>query len=366
MRYLLASMFTVTFAMGMMSLAIPVYAKQLGAGYIQIGLLGVTYTVFNILLSIPSGRLADVHGRKPLLALGLFSISCVFMMYALRESVGWLLFIRLLQGAAEAPIWVNAQSAVADLSMRTIRGRAMGAYGASWGIGFASGPLVGGFLYGPIGPAGIFIASGVISLVATFLVLFISLPQPRHQVKRIKLTGWGGTCFLGLVYCGILGVLFTLFPAYGRDLGMSARMIGGFLTLFTAIRAALFVPMGKLSDRFGSRPIILGGLAGAGVALASMALVGGYLLLGVVISLLAASGAAIYPAALSMASEMGGSQNRGYALGIFNAVSMVGWGILPGIGGVLADVSGPTAPYVMCAIIAFAALPLMLRLLPKS
>jgi len=366
MRYLLASMFTVTFAMGMTSLAVPVYAKQLGADYIQIGLLGVTYMVFSILLSIPSGRWADAHGRKPLLALGLFSISCVFMMYALRESVGWLLFIRLLQGAAEAPIWVNAQSAVADLSTHTIRGRAMGAYGTSWGVGFAIGPLVGGFLYGPIGPAGIFIVSGIISLAATFLVLLTPLPQPRHRVKRIKLTGWGRTCFLGLVYCGILGVLFTLFPAYGRDLGMSAGMIGGFLTLFGAIRAALFIPMGKLSDRLGVRPIVLGGLAGAGVALSFMALVGGYLLLGVVISLLAASVAAIYPAALSMASEMGGSQNRGYAIGVFNAASMVGWGILPGMGGVLADGSGPTAPYVMCAIVAFAALPLMLRLLPKS
>jgi MFS family permease len=81
--------------------------------------------------------------------------------------------------------------------MRTIRGRAMGTYGASWGVGFASGPLVGGFLYGPIGPAGIFIVSGLISFVATFLMLLISLPQPRHQVKRIKLTGWGGHVFSG-------------------------------------------------------------------------------------------------------------------------------------------------------------------------
>jgi DHA1 family multidrug resistance protein-like MFS transporter len=366
MRRLLAAMFAVTIAMGMTSLALPLYAKDLGASYTEVGLLGVTYVVFNVLLSVPAGRMADRYGRKLPLSIGLFSIACIFLLYAWQASVLWLLSVRLLQGVGEAPIWVNAQTAVADVSPRAKRGRAMGTYGTSWAAGFALGPLIGGSLYVAAGAREVFLLSGIVAFAATAIMLATSLPKPKITFKRTSLKGLWVPCLAGLVYLGVVAVVLTLFPPYGRALGLSGAEIGGLLTTFAMIRALLFIPMGGLSDRFGPRPVILMGLAGAAVASAVLGAVTGYLSITLAVVVLAGAESAIYPAAISMASEIGGGASRGYVLGIFNAVAMAGWGILPGIGGALADIVGPTAPYFMCALVAAITLIVMWKVLPRK
>lgn len=147
---------------------------------------------------------------------------------------------------------------------------------------------------------------------------------------------------------------------------MSEVEIGLLIALFAGIRAALLVPMGSLSDRIGHRSIILAGMFGSALALAGIALVSGYLALAVIISIMAAAEGAIYPAVMSMISKAGEGKNLGYVIGIFNAVTMVGWGLFPGVGGALADVYGPTSPYLMCAVVALVASVLLWKLLPKK
>ena len=173
MYRLLASMFLASLAMGMAGLALPLYAIELGADYTAVGLLGVAYVVFDALFSPPSGSLADCYGRKLLLALGFFLTACVLGAYSLVGTVGLLLALRLVQGAAEAPIWVNAQAATADLSPPSKRGKAMGRYGTSWAMGFTIGPLIGGCFYKAMGAAATFQTSALVAFAAT--AIFITM-----------------------------------------------------------------------------------------------------------------------------------------------------------------------------------------------
>lgn len=349
-------MFAVTLGMGITGLVLPLHARDLGASYTEIGFLGITYVIFNVLLSVPVGRAADRWGRKLPLTLGMLSISGIFMLYAWQASVIWLLLVRLLQGITEAPIWVNAQTAVADLSPPRERGRAMGMYGSSWAMGFAIGPLVGGFLYSIIGAESSFVISGLLAIVGTIIVAGTFLPKPKVTFEKTSLKGLWRPCLVGFVYLGIVGLIITLFPPYGRELGMTSAEVGGLITLFGVLRATLFLPMGNIADRFGYRKIIIIGLVGVAIASLGIGFFSNPILLLLVISLLAWGGGAIYPAAVSMASEVGKGKNRGYVLGIFNATSMAGWGILATAGGGIADALGSTTPYFMCAIIALAIL----------
>lgn len=372
MRQLLTGMFLVALSMGMAGLALPLYAKDLGASYTEIGMLGVAYVVFMVLFSVPVGSAGDRRGRKPLLVLGFFLTACVLALYSFVGAVIWLIALRFIQGATEAPIWVNAQSAVADLSGRGERGRAMGAYGTSWAVGFAIGPLMGGAFYVAIGPAQTFLLSALVTFIATALIAGMPLIRPKLVARKLRLHSLWPAWVVGLIYVGIVSIILTLFPAYATKpidaggLGMPEVQAGLIITLFAGIRAVLFIPMGGLSDRVGHRPVILAGLFGSALATAGIALISGYLALAVIISILAAAEGAIYPAVMSMVSKAGEGRNLGYVLGIFNAVTMVGWGLFPGIGGVLADAYGPTSPYLMCAVVALFASVLLWKLLPKK
>lgn len=369
MRRLLFAMFAVALGMGMTGLTLVLYAKDLDATFTEIGLLGVTYVVFNVLLSVPAGRLADRYGRKIPLTVAMFSIAGVFMLYAWHASVLWLLVVRLAQGIPEAPIWVNGQTAVADLSAPKKRGRAMGAYGTSWAGGFALGPLIAGFLYNEIDPRHIFILSGLVALIGATIMLLQHLPRPKITFERTSLKGVRIPCFMGLIYVGVLSVVFTLFPAYACDppLEISSEYIGVLITMIPMIRALLFVPMGSLVDRFGVRPVILGGFLGMTIASVLIGVVTEYLLFILVFAVLAVAEGATYPASVSMVSEAGGGRNRGYMIGIFNAASMAGWGIFPGIGGAASDVfSNPTIPYFMCSVVAVVALIILWKVLPRK
>jgi hypothetical protein len=68
---------------------------------------------------------------------------------------------------------------------------------------------------------------------------------------------------------------------------------------------------------------------------------------------------------MSIVSKIGG-QTSAYVLGIFNGVAMLGWGVLPPIGGFLADAVGPTLPYFMCALISSGALIMARKLFARK
>jgi len=364
MRYLLASTFIISLAMGMVGLALVFYADDLGASYTEIGLLGAAYVAFNFLFSPLSGRVADRRGRKPFLVAGFFIVTCSFALYLLIKAVWWLLLIRLIQGAGEAPVWVNAQAAVADLSRAEKRGRAMGVYGISWGFGFAIGPLLGGYLYHAFGAVPPLSLGALLALVASFIMLATSLPKPHIAPRRVKFGELGPACFIGFVYIGVVSIILLIFPAYLFELNMSALQIGSLAALFGIARGLLFIPLGSLSDKYGSGRVIKLGLFGLVVGSACLVFTTEYFLLIPIILVLAVAEGLIYPAVMSIVSKIGG-QTSAYVLGIFNGVAMLGWGILPPIGGFLADAVRPTLPYFMCALISFAALIVVRKLFVK-
>jgi MFS family permease len=355
MRHLLVSIFLASLAMGIVGLALVLYAKDhLHASYTEIGLLGPAYAVLHVLLSAPSGHLADRYGRRRFIVLGLALTAFAFALYSRASTMTWLLATRLLQGAAEAPIWVNAQSAVAEFSSELGRGRAMGLYGVSWAAGFTIGPFLGGYLYETSGPVRTFLLGAALIAVAAAVMAGGTFQRSAMKLGKAPSRGLWPICWIGLIYYGVVAIIFTLFPAHARQLDISEFQIGVLLALFGGIRAALLLPLGMLSDRFGVKPVVLFGISLLAVSVGTMAMTTQYSMFIVIISFLAASEAITYPAMMNAVSRVGGDENRGYVFGVFNSIATIGWGLLPGIGGVVADAFGPRTPYLMCALAASA------------
>lgn len=351
--------------MGIFTLALPLYAaRELNASYTDIGLLGVAYVVTDALLSVPLGRIGDRRGRRPLIVGGFIATSLVFLAYSVANSVALLILLRFIQGATEAPIWVSVQCAVAEKSSKERRGRAMGVYGTSWAAGLGIGPIIGAVLYSTVGARSAFVTSGLIALVATAIVITVSLQKPTTSKRKPSVSTIYPALLASVIYVGFVSLLTTLLPVYAvKGLNMSDFGIGALITIFTLGRAVLFIPFGRLSDRLGHRPVILFGIAGVSLISVGISLLQGYVALAFLILLMAICESLVYPSVVSMISKAGEGKNLGLFMGVFNAVAMIGGAVFPGVGGPLADSFGPSAPFLVFAVVGIAFVPILGKLL---
>ena len=79
--------------------------------------------------------------------------------------------------------------------------------------------------------------------------------EARDFVRRMWVLMW--TVFVDMI--GFLIVL-PLLPFYDERLGADAVSVGAMVSIFAAAQLASAPLWGRLSDRYGRRPMILGGL----------------------------------------------------------------------------------------------------------
>ncbi|MEW6593220.1 MAG: MFS transporter, partial [Candidatus Hadarchaeota archaeon] len=367
MRRLLVSTFVISLSIGILAIVLPLYmAIDLGASYTEIGMVGLAYVVFNAALSVPVGKMGDKNGRKLSIVLGFFVTACIIFLYPMSGSVLFILVLRLAQGAAEAPVWVNTQSAAADSSSAETRGAAMGSYATFWASGIGIGPIVGGLLYSSVGVRWAFLISGFIALAATAIVATASFPKPVRIKRKVNLKSILPAFMPTVIYVGFVALLFTLLPVYAtKSLGMQEFLVSTLITIYTVVRAPLFSPFGKISDRVGHRPIILLGMLVGSAALAGISLATGYFAIAAFVVFLSISEALVYPAVVCMISKSG-EGSPGLMMGIFNAVAMVGWGVFSGIGGPVADAFGPASTFLIFSFVGLVSIPIMWKILPRK
>lgn len=128
------------------------------------------------------------------------------------------------------------------------------------------------------------------------------------------------------------GIVIPVLPLYAEHFGATPLQIGWLVGIFSLVQF-LFAPMwGKLSDRFGRRPVLLIGVAGT---------VAGYLLMGlaqtvtVLIIARAIDGiaGANIGAAQAYLADISAPENRAKAMGMMGAAFGLGFVFGPALGG---------------------------------
>lgn len=108
---------------------------------------GVISSVFSILQFVFApfwGSLSDRMGRRGILRWTVAGTALSYLLWVVSGSFWLFIFSRLVSGAFSGNLSV-ATAAVADLTTRAERSRAMGLVGAAFGLGLVTGPAIGAF-----------------------------------------------------------------------------------------------------------------------------------------------------------------------------------------------------------------------------
>jgi DHA1 family tetracycline resistance protein-like MFS transporter len=193
-------------------------------------------------------------------------------------------------------------------------------------------------------------------------------------VTRAGRRGLGGLAFfgtpLGIVFSTVLidligfGIVIPLVPLYAEEFGASVVEIG-LLTGVYALMQLIFAPIwGRVSDRYGRRPVILGSLLGSSVAWLMFGFAPALWVLFLARILDGISGAS-YAAAQAYVADITTDEDRVRGMGLIGAAFGLGFIIGPGIGGLFAAID-PRAPFIVAATAALANFAIAWKRLPES
>jgi MFS family permease len=292
------------FSTSLMFPMIPLFAREIGASGVVIGLTVAGYWVSRILMEIPSGLISQRFGyfRSMTVGLGL-NVLGTFLSAMARDPFQFTL-ARALMGIGAPLFFAVATTFVLNLFAAERRGSAMG----------------------------IFLLS---------MIPLVLLPHVREESKRmvvgstlslsdIREVIWNRNLLIvsSAVFAEFvmsIGILMTIFPLFAveslgislTDVGllMGSRSVGFVIAMFT---------MGAISDRVGRKPVILFGLGSTAVLIATVGFVSSFWGIAAIIFVLGITTGAIWIVSPVLAAEAVEPDQRGAAIGTYRTAFDLG------------------------------------------
>jgi EmrB/QacA subfamily drug resistance transporter len=310
--------------------------EDLGASLEQLEWTVNAYTLSFAVFLLTAAALGDRIGRRTVFAAGLGIFTLASAAAALAPSTEALIAARAVQGLGGAVITPLSLTLLSDAFAAEKRGLALGIWSGVSGLGVALGPVLGGavvqgfswqwifWLNVPIGVAlvpvalamlaqsrgpnrtldlgGVALASsGLLGLVfgivrsqalgwtsatvlvsigagavllAAFVAWELRAPAPMLPMRFFKNRGFAATNGVALaMFFGAFGSIFLLAQFFQVAQGYSPLEAGIRTLPWTAMPIFVAPVAGVLSDRIGSRPLMVAGLSLQSLALGYLALV---------------------------------------------------------------------------------------------
>ena len=158
-------------------------ARSLDATPVQMQQTLSAYLFGFAFMSLFHGALSDSLGRRPVVLWGLAAFTLASLGCALSQSIGQLVFFRVMQGLSTGAGIVVARAVVRDMFAPSEAQRVMSQITLFFGIAPAVAPLIGGSLYVYLGWHSIFWFLTALG-VALWLANYRLLPETLHLAHR--------------------------------------------------------------------------------------------------------------------------------------------------------------------------------------
>ncbi|WP_440712152.1 MFS transporter [Gordonia sp. FQ] len=376
---LLAANVVIALGYGLIAPALPLFADTFGVSLTAVTAVVSAFAVMRLLFAPATGRLVTVLGERRIYLTGLAIVAASTLACAFAASYWQLLVFRAAGGIGSTMFSVSAMALLIRLAPPQIRGRASGYFSAGFLIGNLTGPLIGAALVG-YGLQLPFVVYAVALVIAAIGVATMMPPVPAHGVDQTPATAtapvetvtFGRAC-RDDAYRAILasnfaqgwasmGVRIALVPLFvTQGLGSSDAWAGVILAFYAGGNMIAILTAGRLSDRFGRRPVLIPGLA---IAAASTAALGYSPNLAVALALTTVGGlgsglfAPTHQAALG--DVLGIHQRGGSALAAYGMSSDLGAVTGPMVTGAVATAWGFGPAFVLTGLVCAVALAMWL------
>jgi len=356
-----------------LSVVTPYYFSSLGFSVSDIGLIISTYAYVNAIGMFPSSILSERWGRRKFLIGGLIIAIVAPLLYPFARDIWLLYLICILHGLGTTLFVPTALAVVTNLSEPGEFGKAIGWYSASAQLGLMAGPIAGGFILQQFGFVAAYASCAFMPLVALTFVSFRlrNIPSKPPAQSSATSQSWKWLNSRG-VFLSVLALIMiaagassvnTFIPLYVRGFGISETAAGLIITACYASSAALRIPAGNLSDKFGNAPIVLMGTALCSCAIALIAAFNTVYLIAIAALLFGVGIGFAMPAALSWLANVSPFEKRGLAMGIGSASYQVGLALGATILGIVAQTSGYPFMYLSLAgVIGLSAITMVLSM----
>jgi MFS family permease len=335
-------------AYGMQLPVLPLYLSSLHIAPPVIGLILGTFGFALVIFEFAWGWWSDHVGVGLPLIITRTGIAVVMLGYGLVQATPWFFVLQFALGAffcASGPLpWTYFGHVIP----RHRRGEAIGLAQTSVVLGVGIGALAGGaaadlLTYRPVFfiAAGFAVASAAVAF-ATFRDVgpvadseAVPAVAVRSAGRRLPPYLWPLLVLASisiLTQFGLSGERGFL-PLLANSRGIRATEVGILLTVVSTGSALLMVPVGRLSDRAGRKPVLLMGIVAGTLGLAGYSVASSFSVLLALAALRAFSGAATQPVLITVLSEVTPSRMRGQAMGLFGSIEDIGIAVGPAVSG---------------------------------
>lgn len=258
--------------MGLIVPILPNFLQEYGFSLAGLSLPFLSLIIGRMLSKSFAASIINVLRNRRTLIISFLLYGATFVAYPMFESATAFISLRFFEGVVEGISIICLTDMAITLSKKN-RGKLMGIFGSSFGIGFILGPLIGGICYWMFGIHAVFYAGGVLGLLGAAAAM--TLPD-NDNVSAKNSNGWvkatiefsqflpayGPSIIRRAVFFSFMIVL----PLYANQyLHVDAFFVAAFFTASAIISATLMPFTGKLADRLSSNKIL-------GISLTLMAL----------------------------------------------------------------------------------------------
>jgi MFS family permease len=333
-----------------------------------------TFGVVKALTNLLAGRLGDRYGRKHVLVAGwLFALPVPFLIIW-APTWGWIVAANVLLGINQGLAWSTAVIMKIDLVGPKQRGLAMGLNEFAGYLAVALSALATGVIASRYGlrpePFYLGIAFAAVGLALSVLLVrdtaahahvearshspagtkgappTVPATAPVPSFRELIARGtWRDPALANASQAGLVnnlndGLAWGLFPLFFAAAGLSVREIGVLAFVYPATWGVAQLWTGALSDRWGRKWMIVGGMLLQAAALAAMVVwrgFGAWMAAGVALGV---GTAMVYPTLLAAIGDVAHPAWRGSAVGVYRLWRDLGYAVGALLAGVLADVFG--------------------------
>ncbi|WP_447644249.1 MFS transporter [Nocardioides zeae] len=346
-------------------------AIDVGVPTAALGAIGAAFAVAPLLLAVPLGGVADRVGEGMLQLVGgaVAAAACLVLLLAPAGATSLVLGNALL-GAGHLACIVGQQTYVANQFAAERLDAAFGYYTFAASLGQALGPL----LIAVVGGASLSPDTDRIFTVAALLCLALLVSAPalglraRPRAPReagagglrglLRMPGLAAALTTSAVVVAAIDLTLVYLPALGAERGLDAGTVGLLLAVRAVFSMASRLVLGRLTDRFGRRAVLVTSLVASSAGLAVLALPAP---VPVMLAVLAVVGLGLgvgQPLTMSWLTRRAPAEQRAQAVALRLAGNRVGQVVVPSVLGVAA-VGGASVALLAIAALLAAMLPVL-------